>query len=322
MRYRQLVLHGLATLFALAPLVALAGDISLDTPGRDITVAPGGYVDVPLVFVNNGSAISEELRLVITSFQDGYDVEQRSQPDCGDVQPSSFYDPWREFTVAPIPAGAQRTCVVRITRSATAIDNAFADWFIDGTDVWIYFNFGIFADIGIAGAPVSSSVGADGIVQTVFRLSASNGGEVDAQDVIIGLGPTCYATNVTVDLDFPGACEPSAIGCGFTGGDAPAARMPLIAAGETQSCLVRMSAPREDHASVQVYLSGAFHDAATGGWIGDTNDSNDTTTFDIDAIVGGQAPPNAAPTLSLWMLGVLALLLIAAGRAAGRTRRR
>lgn len=308
----RLALRHAGSLIALTlAFAAHAGDIVVTSPQANIAMAPGAYADVPLVFTNTGSTASAELRFVITGQYRAYAYEQRSQPECGALQASTKYSGWRDFVIAPIAAGAQRTCVVRITRGAGEIDNGYVDWFLDETDSWVYFNMGTFVDIAFTAIPISTDVDSDGITHSVFRLKARNDGHVDAANVVVGLGPTCVASPVEVDTNLPGGCADDSIGCGFTGGPAPAAKLPVIPAGGTQSCLVRLSAARDAHASVQTWLApDSLSDASTGGMIGDLDDSNNRPLINLDVSPEGISAVGA-PTLSLWMLTLLALVVLA-----------
>ena len=290
-------------------LVALASvqDLVVTSPDFYVPVEPGQHADIPLVFTNQGDEASSEALFVITASGASYTYEQRSQPECGPIGPSSIAPTWQEFTVAPIPAGGTLTCIVRVDRPADAIDNVSIDWFIEETNSWIFFAVGTFADIGISATRLDSSFEPNGTIHATYRLDASNSGVVDVDDAFVLLGPTCVPSPIVVDMNFPGGCVADEVGCGFGGGPGPAARLSVLA-GQSTSCLVRFTAPPDVDTHVNIYRTGGMINHATGGYIADDDIGNDSFALDL----GGGAPiPASTPALSLWSMLILVLTLAA-----------
>src|SRR3954469_23114235 len=101
---------------------ALQG-IEASTPQAHVAVEPGGSVDVPILIANHNSTASPTLTFVLTDTIDAYTFDQRSQPDCGPIEPSVAYSGWTQFSIAPIAAGATQTCTIRVTRGPNEINN-------------------------------------------------------------------------------------------------------------------------------------------------------------------------------------------------------
>ena len=298
---------------------ASAQDVEVSTPDTHVAVEAGQFVDVPLLIVNRDTTASPEVHLILTGTPGNYTFEQQSAPACGPIGPSSVYSTWTEFAIAPIPAGATRTCTIRVHRDPAEINNVHIDWFIQESDSWVYFQLGTFVDIGVTATDVGTSIGGDGTIHATFRLDIRNDGAIDADNVIVGLGPTCVPPPIVVDTSLPGGCTAESIPCGFGGGPGAGVRMPVIPARASQSCLVRFTAPAGVDPHVQAYLvTDAIMNPATGGTMGDDDSSDDRPLLDLRPNGGPAA--FLAPTLSPWSILALVLVLIAAGAGFRRAR--
>ncbi|MEO7432629.1 MAG: hypothetical protein ABIR62_11520, partial [Dokdonella sp.] len=305
MNQSRFVLQCIGALAATGSVMPVMGAVTVTTPSTSIAVEPGSVADIPFLFSNDGNEASNEFNYVLDYQVPGYSFEQRSPPECGPlivIQPTLGR---ATFSVAPIAAHSQRTCVVRVTRDVATVDNGFADWLVAGDfDSRLSLAIGTFVDLSITATPVSSSV-ANGIQQEVFRVDARNLSVIDVGNVVLALGSVCVPSAVTVDTDFAGGCERADLSCGFGGGaSAPAVKLSSITAGQTQSCLVRISAPVDAHASVQSSLAPELlTNAATGGRIGDRDDSNNSPLLQL------VAQPTASAAVSAPDIGLVAKLL-------------
>jgi hypothetical protein len=309
-----------ASLIGLAA-AASAQDVTVTTPQAYVAVEPGQHVTVPLVFVNHGAAASPAVHLILTDDANDYAFEQASEPDCGPIVPSTTFAGWTEFEVAPIAAGATRTCSIRVDRGAGEVNNADIDWFISESPSWVYFGLGTFVDIAITGSKVASSVDDDGTIRATFRLNAHNAGAVATDGVVVGLGPTCVGSAIAVDTDFEGGCAADNVACGFTGGPAPAARLPVIAPNASESCLVRFTVPAGTDPEVHAYLAAeSLRNAANGGYIDDTDPANNQPLLVLSPT--GSLSAIALPSMSAWSLTALALALAAVASGFRRRSRR
>lgn len=303
----RVVLQCIGWLAATVGVTPVMAAVTATTPSTNIAVEPGSVADIPFVFSNDGDEASNEFDYVLDFGVYGYSFEQRSPPECGPllvIQPTLGR---ASFSVAPIAAHSQRTCVVRVTRDVATLDNGFADWLVAGNfDSRLSLVIGTFVDVSITATPVSSSVDINGILQEVFRVEARNLSVIDVDNVVLALGSVCVPSTVTVDTDFAGGCERADLYCGFGGGaSAPAMKLPSINAGQTQSCLMRVSAPVDAHASVQSSLAPELlSNAATGGLIGDLDDSNNTPLLQLVAQPSGRVAVNAPD------IGLVAKLLV------------
>jgi hypothetical protein len=257
-------------------------DVAVTTPDATIAVEPGQQVDVPLVFTNNADAESPEVDFVITRFPESYVLEQRSMPECGAIVASPELAGWRQFPVAPIPARSARTCVVRVHRAADQFDNAFADWFIDETNSWVYFGLGTFVDIGIAAERVAVDDDPDGTIRTTYRMEATNPSAIDVDHVFVQFGPVCPPSTIAVDVDPDDGCALDEIGCAFGGSSAAAVRF-SIPAGQDRTCVVHLTAPPGSDTHIDVTRLGAMINSSTGGSIDDDNGDNDHLVLDLAA---------------------------------------
>jgi hypothetical protein len=258
--------------------LALQG-IDVSTPQQHVAVEPGYSVDVPILIANHNSTVSPPLTFVLTDTSLAYTFEQRSAPECGPIGPDPADPDWTQFAIAPIAAGATRTCTIRVTRDPNEINNTFIDWVVSETDSWVYFDLGTFVDVSIAGTKLDAFRTPDGAAHATYRLEVHNAGTIDVAPVGLALGSACPPSRIGVDTDFPGACEGITTYCGF-GGSSPGAQLPAVAAGASSSCLVRFSAPLGVDPSIAVGF-GALYNAETGGFIGDDATDNDMAVLDF-----------------------------------------
>jgi hypothetical protein len=279
---------------AAAPALALQG-IAVSTPQQHVAVEPGDSVDVPILIANSNGTDSPALTFVLTNTIDAYTFEQRSEPECGPIGPSSISSIWTEFTIAPIAANSTRTCVIRVTRGANEINNTYIDWFVSETSSWVYFDLGTFVDVSIAGTKLGAYRSPDG-THALYRLEAHNAGTVDVAPVAVALGSSCTPEPIAVDTSFDGACEGITINCAF-GGSGSGALLPAVAAGTSSSCLVRFSVPSGVDPSITAGFGYLFN-AETGGLVGDDATGNDTAVLDLEAPPRGHSThpvPRHAP---------------------------
>jgi len=280
--YGLLVAASLGTTNALA----LQG-IDVTTPQAYVAVEPGESVDVPILITNHNSTASPTLTFVLTETSLAYTFEQRSQPDCGPIGPDPANVGWTQFSIAPIAAGATRTCTIRVTRGPDEINNTFIDWVVAETDSWVYFDLGTFVDVSLTGTKLDAFRTPDGATHAIYRLEAHNAGTIDIAPVGVALGSTCTPEPVAVDTGFNGACEGITVHCGF-GGSGPGALLPAVAAGASSSCLVRLSAPPGVDPSIAAGF-GALYNAETGGLVGDDATDNDLAVLDFAPLQHGHS---------------------------------
>lgn len=301
----------LAPLFWLASSLVMssAGAVTVTTPASRVPVEPGKSATISFVFGNEAPAPSGNLEFAITSLHgvQDYSVEPLPANGC-----SGFHDDivpgWRAFTVDSIAPGATRTCQLRITRGAQEIDNAFFNSVLRGTDQWISFDMGTFADIRLSAEPVSSNVDGEGVLREVFRFEARNTGAIDVEGVVVGLGPVCVGGAIGVDTNLPGGCAADRIECGFTGGPAPAARLPLLRSGTTESCLVRFTAAPGVERVVEPYVfSDPLRNAATGGSVGYRGDT--ALPHRLELVTPAAPRAMAVPATSAIACALLGLLV-------------
>lgn len=273
-------------ILALASLLAAAAasgqTYEASIPDTTIAVEPGESVDIPVTIVNHDTADSPELHLVLTDPIGDYTFEQRSLPDCGPIEPSTTFANWTESTIAPIPAGASRTCTIRATRDAGEIDNGFVDWLIEeGGQSWIRFEIGTFVDIAVGATKLGAFRTPDGMTHATYRVEASNASAIDVENVVLQLGPACVPNGVSVEID-SADCSATTLGCGFTGSAAPAAILPPMPSGASASCLVRFHAqPGADLSSVAASVGGYIENAQTHGLMNDDDPGNDVVPLDL-----------------------------------------
>jgi hypothetical protein len=297
----------------LAATTVAAQDVTVAVEDDSVDVAPGSHADVTLVFTNSGSTTSAEKLLVMPVHGEPYTFEQES-PGCGAIVPY-LGGMWRQFSVDPIPAGGTRTCIVRVDRPADALDNMFADWFVEDSN-WLSFFIGTFTDLDVTMTRVGPAVVSGGMARATYRLDTRNLGAVGFTNALVSLGEYCMATGTVVDMNFPGGCSFTEVACPWEG-SGPGTLVSL-APGESSSCLVRYSTPTEFDTHVSGGLVAGMFDSITGGWMSD--DNADNNAFRID-IAEGAAPPSEAPALSSWSMLVLALTLAAIAFGARRRAR-
>lgn len=295
-----------------------AGAITIAPPPQNVAVAVNASVDVPLAIHNEQGIASGDAEFVFTAPYDGYSMEMLPSPGCSAFHPYAEIPSWSAFTIGALGPGETRTCTMRIRRAAGAIDNGYFNGMLAGTSIWINFNVGTFVDIALSAQQVSASLDAEGSLRAVVRVQARNSSGIDVDGVAMGLGPICIGSPIAVDTDLPGGCTADQVACEFTGGPAPAARFPVIVAGGSQSCLVRFTAPAGADRTINAYLSGNVLDAATGGSVGDSDDTDNHPVITLSAQAAGSA--QAAPALSPPILVLLGVLFGASALVAMRRR--
>lgn len=303
----------LALALCLAAKSVTAQDVTVAVADDSVDVAPGSHAQIALVFTNSGNATSPETLLVMPVHGEPYTFAQES-PGCGPIEPY-LGGAWRQFSIDPIPAGGSRTCLVRVERPADALDNMFADWFVQDSN-WLSFFIGTFTDLDVAMTPVGPPILANGTVRATYQLTTRNLGAVGFTNGLIKLGEDCLTTPIDVELDFPGACPLTELSCPF-GGTGPGTLVSLEA-GASSSCLVRYRAPTNTDTHVDGGLMNGMFDSATGGWITDDNAANNAFRIDI---AEGAVPPGQAPALSSWSMVLLVLALAAIACCARRRAR-
>jgi len=143
----------------------------------DVPIAPNAYADVPITIRNTSAQASPPLTLLL---ENSYAYEQRSAPACGAIEQDPALGTWRvRSIIAPIPAGEERTCIVRVSRMGSDYPVANATWTLmpaqaGGYEHKLAFRFGTFSDVDVDAALIQRTVDADG-VHTLMRLSAHNG---------------------------------------------------------------------------------------------------------------------------------------------------
>jgi hypothetical protein len=272
------VLLAIASLGATKAL-ALQG-IDVSTPQQYVAVEPGYSVDVPILIANHNSTVSPPLTFVLTRTSAAYTFEQRSAPDCGPIGPYPAIPDWTQFSIAPIAAGATRTCTIRVTRGPNEINNTSIDWVVSETDSWVGFDLGTYVDVSITGTKLNAFRTPDGAAHATYRLEAHNAGTIDVAPVEVDLGSICTPEPVAIDTGFNGACEGITVDCGF-GGSGSGVLLPAVPAGASSSCLVRFSAPLGVDPSIAASFDALF-DAETGGLIGDDAPDNDMAVLDLE----------------------------------------
>jgi len=295
-----------------------AGAITLDAPPSNVAIEAGATTELALVFRNDEHVASDNYEFVVTAPVEGYSMEMAAAPGCGPFHPYPPIATWNASTIGALGPGESRTCTLRIARAPAAIDNGFFNGMLAGTSTWISVTVGTFVDVALSARQEAANLDPDGTLHAIVRLQARNASALAVDGVVMGLGPVCTGSPITVDTDLPGGCASDQVDCGFTGGPAPAARFPVVAAGGTQSCLARFTVPAGVDPTIQAFLAGSLLDAATGGWIADSNAANDQPVIALSA--QGAAIAQAAPALSPFTVLLLALLS-AAGAAIAMARR-
>lgn len=226
----------------------------------DVPIAPGAYADVPITIRNTSATASPPLTLLLNAaYAEAYTYEQRSAPACGAIEHDPARASWiLSSIIAPIPAGEERSCIVRVSRLDSSQASASATWTLlpaqaGGYEHTLDFRFGTFSDVDVDAALVSRTVDAEG-VHTRVRLSAHNGSAeaLTVHGTFIG----CPAGRVQRVV--AGTCsvpQESWLWCSID--------WPLIAAGSTNTCdlesTTELSDPFEP-STLQLTLFSEAHD--------------------------------------------------------------
>jgi len=304
-------------------------DFPLSAEQLDFELAPGASIEVRLTLGNTTAQTSPELWLRVSSyFGNGYTVSLMGQTtSCGELvdEPGSWAAIIR---VQPIPAGGDRVCVLTVSREPTERD--FHSLFIslnrappsDAPWAYLSLSFGTFVDVHLLAEAESRAVSSNGTAHAIYRLTAHNTSSLDLDPMEIGVGQTCIVEPVQIDADMAGGCTLADGWCWFGGSPSgTVVQLPGIAAGQTTSCLIRISEQQAANASIVARLPHSFVDATTGGAVLESDASNNSQTLYVNAGNGNGAATAALPAISVWSLLLLALALGALGlRARARYR--
>jgi hypothetical protein len=242
-----------------APVFAHALDMT--TPTTEIAIELGGQADVSVTFHNGAAVATPELSIVLgtDTGQPMLQYEQLPVAGCGDVQTDSGTI---AFTLAPIDAGGEHTCTIRVSRGNDVIDSQIVDWrtATSGTNAAeLTLAIGTFAGVQLSAELESRTIDGGGI-HSVLRLGAHNGGAVaiDAQTSVFG----CHTD--PLDHVVSGACEIVPGDCSQTGA-APTITWASVAAGADAQCEIATTTQLIDYdKDISLYVSH-LSDTDTGG---------------------------------------------------------
>ncbi|HEY6940677.1 hypothetical protein [Dokdonella sp.] len=303
----------LATALASCGIAAAqaAGDLNFTTPQAAIAVERGGSTAMPIHVENTAAEASDATTVMVARLREGWTFALAGT-GCGALHDTSEADV-RAFDIPSLPPGGTLDCELTLTRSPAGIDDLHVQvWSAIGFRVTIDAIAGTFADIALDSELVSSSVDPSGVSHGVFRLTATNVGNVPvgAFDAM-----TCSHAR-TFNNAIAGGCAPTTSTCAreFVPTPAQGARLPALAPGEQASCLLEVPLPSpipfaDDALTIDqdppwdVWLI----DTATAGRVYDANAANNTARF--DAPVGGVAPISA-PAVSPPALALLGAGLV------------
>jgi hypothetical protein len=309
-----------------AAFPAVAQEAQVDYPistARTIPLEPGASGEISIQVGNTTPQVSPALRLRIGSWDTpGYAVQLESQGGCGPFETSSPQGSLAHgfLTLAPIPAGESRTCTLEIARDVGSLRSAILVIGVvspppsSGHSELASTLVGSFTDVGLVADVQSRTIDSSSVAHNVYRIGARNSGALPlAAPIDITLGPVCTPAPFTIDANMEGGCELVAAPCMFTGSDGVAARLGNLAAGATNSCLVRFLHPASERHAIFAQVQTEFLKAETLVDVFDSNHDNNTQSLTV--LLGGSGGPGTIlPSQSWWSLLVLTagLSLIAA----------
>jgi hypothetical protein len=256
-----------------------AQDFTISIPQTNVEVPLGGHADVPVTIRNNKNTTSPPIVLYLTNWPaPTFTYEQLSTPECGEFVTSKIHV---SSTLTPLPPTSERTCMVRVSRDATVLDNlaTFFGLEIPGQGLHsrgVYF--GTFDDIGLTSEVVTREVDGSQFGRNVFRLTAQNNGPISVQP-LVSLNENCSRP----DVDIVGGCEIIPARCDIVGGTAAVAKIPVVAPAQSVSCLVGYSGQWNGSVLTRIVETSIDHviDAQTGGLAMDPDPSNDHVMLEV-----------------------------------------
>ena len=312
----------------LSPRAACAFDFTLQTSESQIALAPGAQAEVTVDIGNPMTMDSPVLNLRIGSWA-GYDLALSPQGSCGSLQFQTVGGLTRASTQLPsVPAGTVRHCVLHATRHIETTENLNILLFLselppsDAGSASTVLEFGRFIDVSLIATVESSEVDAAGISHTIYRIGARNHSQFDIDPGDIILGDSCMIEPIAIEADMPGGCPLMENPCWFTGGPGKATMLPALSAGQSQSCLIRLSDRQSVNSSLDTQLRGLYRESSTGIAATDSDFSNNHLMLAVNAPSGTLPTSTNLPTLSTWALSLLGMILLVVASRAARQRLR
>jgi hypothetical protein len=236
---RSILLLGVVFGIAVATAARADGELELVVAQADVPIAAGAFADVQVTVINR---TAETMSGSVLRIGPSYRYEQLSEPDCGPLVPEIMTPDHLRSTLAPIAAGGQHTCVIRVHRDAEMAESPVAIWSVFPGDSLDWpsdgkiLRFGTFADIRLSATLTSRSV-SDASIRSVVRVTAHNASSI-ALTTESTLEPCLVARPQRV---IAGACALSGNVCGL--GDRDFLRWPPLAPGATVQCDLESSVP-------------------------------------------------------------------------------
>ncbi|HXR62664.1 MAG TPA: hypothetical protein VN720_03845 [Rudaea sp.] len=221
-----------------------------------------------------------------------------------------------ELSAGPIPAHSSVVCSIGVHRTASslyALQLAFApdtNSAAEATLIDAVWAIGPLADLSIAAHQVGPFP-APGQRNGLIKISVSNRGPLDVLDADFGYCQDTAAAPFVVNTDLPGGCAVASSGlyCFDTGGPSVQFGVGSLAANQTKSCLLQITAnaPLFEPVSFPVSFAGAWQ-SADGEYPIDPDDSDNFSSLVL-------APRSALPvpvgTPLLYLLVCFLLLVVA-----------
>lgn len=246
----------------------------------NIEVARGSSVDVPLTIRNKTLDSTVPLSLTV-SIQDGFHYESLSQPDCGAFNADSATSV--TATIAAVPVGTERTCMVRISREADAASFtatlSMSSHDVPPVSIFMTARIGSFGEVALSAALISSEVvPIEFELRTVrtVRLSSLNQGVAPVQAVVQ------LDQCITEQAAQSDACAITP-GCPY-GPPLGKAILPMTGPGSASSCTI-------------TFTTSTIEDAILGAQVVGLTEQDGTSAFDTDDTNSNVALALPAPTV-------------------------
>lgn len=287
---------GIAPLLLVALQATAQAGVTLSTPSEYIAVAPGESTEMSLTITHSGADTAEGFSL--DAYPLFYTYEQAASSDCQLSKPYADSSTLR-LQVPALTGETQAVCTISVTRPENAINNDIFSWWPSNQDYGLVnMVLGSFVDIGIQVDTLSRTVTREGLTQSIVQLTAEHREGVSVAPFSL---ETCAgeALPFTLDTDLDGGCPSAGSNtCQFMMWGTSIA-MPAIASGDTQSCLVRLTAVEAGQSTTSLlFNSGDFHSTA-GGWIADTELENNAVSLVLESspVAGPITLPTPEPPL-------------------------
>lgn len=238
---------------AIATVAHAEGELEIVVEPADVPIGVGAFAEVAVTVTNH---TTETMSGLVLRVGPSYRYEQLSEPDCGPLVAEIMTPDHLRSALAPIDAGGQRSCAIRVHRDAGMLESAVEGWSVfpggssTGPSDAKMLRLGTFADFDLSATLLSRSVSSAGI-HSIVRVALHNDSTLELASEV-GLEP---CLNVGEQRVIAGACTVNEYACAW--GIDDFLHWPSLAPGATAQCDLESTIPLSAYTGLpMIYIYG------------------------------------------------------------------